>query len=287
MPFTHVLFPFDYSDQCRRAALSVKDLVDKTGAKLTILNVVGDPGMNYPASAAFLVPQIERDQIVAASTRFLRQYASEAFGAVPVTLVVEMGDPAREIIRFAAENQVDLIMMPTAGRGPFRQLLLGSVTAKVLDEVRCPVWTDAHKPQNGCTPEQAGQSILCALDDTDESISVLCSARDFTTMYSAEMHVVHAIAEFDVRFKMLRPEYVHEFRESAKTKIEKRLTQAGIDVSVCVQAGPVSAVVQQAALGYKAQLVVIGRGHLQGFLGRLRTNAYAIIRDCPCPVLSV
>src|SRR6478752_4285129 len=149
MRFTHVLFPFDYSDQCRHAAQSVQRLVQKTGAQLTILNIVGDSSANYPASAAFLVPERERDEIVAASTRFLREYTSKAFEGCPANLVCQMGDPAREIIRFAAENQVDLIMMPTAGCGRFRRLLLGSVTAKVLDEVNCAVWTDAHIAENG------------------------------------------------------------------------------------------------------------------------------------------
>ena len=106
-------------------------------------------------------------------------------------------------------------------------------------------------------------------------------------MYSAELHVIHAIPELDPSLKMLRPEWVHEFRESAKAKIAQKRTQAGIDAELCVQEGAVSTVVRQAALAYNARLVVIGRGRLQGFLGRLRTNAYAIIRDSPCPVLSV
>ncbi len=37
--------------------------------------------------------------------------------------------------------ELDLIMMPTHGGRHFRSLLIGSVTAKVLHDVRCPVWT--------------------------------------------------------------------------------------------------------------------------------------------------
>jgi nucleotide-binding universal stress UspA family protein len=287
MRFTHVLFPFDYSDECRHAAQCVKNLIQKTGSQLTILNVIGDPGANYPASAAFLIPQRERDEIVAASTRFLREYASKAFEGCPANLVCQMGDPAREIIRFAAENQVDLIMMPTAGCGHFRRLLLGSITAKVLDEANCAVWTDAHLAENGGVPQPARQSILCAVDEKDESVAIMRGASDIAKMYSAELHLIHAIPEFDPSLKMLRPEWFHDFRESAKAKIAQKRTQAGIDAEICVQEGAVSTVVRQAALGYNARLVVIGRGRVQSFLGRLRTNAYAIIRDSPCPVLSV
>jgi nucleotide-binding universal stress UspA family protein len=38
---------------------------------------------------------------------------------------------------------------------------------------------------------------------------------------------------------------------------------------------------------YSADLVVIGRSCGNGVVGRLRTNSYAIIRECPCPVISV
>jgi hypothetical protein len=46
-------------------------------------------------------------------------------------------------------------------------------------------------------------------------------------------------------------------------------------------------VVHQAALGHSADIVVIGRGVIQKPLGRLRTGAYEIIREAPCPVISV
>jgi nucleotide-binding universal stress UspA family protein len=42
-----------------------------------------------------------------------------------------------------------------------------------------------------------------------------------------------------------------------------------------------------AASQLEADLVVIGRAASHGVLGRLRTNAYSIIRQSPCPVVSV
>jgi nucleotide-binding universal stress UspA family protein len=287
MQFTHVLFPFDYSTHARSAAKSVKSLVQKAGARLTILNVVSDPSATYPASAAFLVPQSERDAIVKASVGFLREYTSEAFEGYPADAVVHMGDPAREIIQFATENNIDLIMMPTVGCGSFRRLLLGSVTAKVLDEADCPVWTDAHALNNETVPESAKHAILCAVDEERESISIMRSGQQIANLYSAELHLIHAIPETDAGLKMLRPEWAVEYREFAKTKMRQKRTEAGINADICVQEGAVSTVVRQAAIAHKARLVVIGRGHRQGFLGRLRTNAYSIIRDSPCPVLSI
>ena len=56
---------------------------------------------------------------------------------------------------------------------------------------------------------------------------------------------------------------------------------------LCPKVDRVSSVVRASALEHRADLIVIGRGKMRETLGRLRTNACAIIRDSPCPVLSV
>ena len=49
-----------------------------------------------------------------------------------------------KIVEFAHNKDVDLIMMPTHGVSGYRNMLLGSVTVKVLHEAKCPVWTATH-----------------------------------------------------------------------------------------------------------------------------------------------
>ena len=173
MQLKEVLFPFDYSKRCRHTAPFVNSVLEKTEAHLTILNVIEDPSARYPPSAAFLFPQSERDEILAHSTRFLQKYTEETFPGRAVRAVCRMGDPAKEIVRIATDSKVNLIMMPTHGCGRFRALLLGSVTAKVLDEANCPVWTDAHMDEESRTLGVAVSNILCAVDDKKESISGL------------------------------------------------------------------------------------------------------------------
>jgi nucleotide-binding universal stress UspA family protein len=46
-------------------------------------------------------------------------------------------------------------------------------------------------------------------------------------------------------------------------------------------------VVCTAAERLGADVLVVGRGSAAGMFGRLRTNAYSIIRQSPCPVVSV
>ena len=58
-------------------------------------------------------------------------------------------------------------------------------------------------------------------------------------------------------------------------------------VETAVEAGDVSQVVTDAARAARADLIVIGRGVMHHTLGRMRTNVYSIIREAPCPVISI
>jgi hypothetical protein len=67
----------------------------------------------------------------------------------------------KRIVEFAHNNNITLIAMPTHGYGLFRRFLLGSVTAKVLHDADCPIWTGVHMEaapprdthaRDGCRP---------------------------------------------------------------------------------------------------------------------------------------
>jgi nucleotide-binding universal stress UspA family protein len=60
-----------------------------------------------------------------------------------------------------------------------------------------------------------------------------------------------------------------------------------VTAPICVTAGDVAETIYEEAHRHDAHLIVIGRGVLHETLGRLRTHAHAIIRQAPCPVLSV
>ena len=59
------------------------------------------------------------------------------------------------------------------------------------------------------------------------------------------------------------------------------------EADVVIEAGEPAKAICAAAARVQADALVIGRGSAAGLFGRLRTNAYAIIRQAPCPVVSV
>ena len=67
----------------------------------------------------------------------------------------------------------DLIMMPTHGYGPFRRFLLGSVTAKILHDATCPVWTSTHLETSVGTGKVGIRKVLGAVDFGPRSSVVL------------------------------------------------------------------------------------------------------------------
>jgi nucleotide-binding universal stress UspA family protein len=92
-----------------------------------------DDGLN-PASA--LVPQ-QKERL----HEFIKDNFADLFGKVTITAVVEAGVPYNKIVKKAEEEKADLIVMSTHGRTGIEQIMLGSVTAKVVARASCPVLT--------------------------------------------------------------------------------------------------------------------------------------------------
>jgi len=64
-----------------------------------------------------------------------------------VRLVTLAGDPVRQMTAYAAEHDIDLLVLGTHGRGPLSHLVLGSVAERVVRTAPCPVLTVRH-PQH-------------------------------------------------------------------------------------------------------------------------------------------
>ena len=142
MQFRHILAPTDFSEYSKKAVASALELAKKFGAKLTILHVVEPPpypveGYVPPSVSATFLEDLERQ-----ATQDLAQFVpeAEASGLEAVRLVA-VGTPYRKIIETAEAEQVDLIVMATAGRTGFSHLLLGSIAERVVRTATCPVLT--------------------------------------------------------------------------------------------------------------------------------------------------
>jgi nucleotide-binding universal stress UspA family protein len=83
------------------------------------------------------------------------------------------------------------------------------------------------------------------------------------------------------------PEWRGYVLEHAKADLARLLETGGVNGETHIEVGSISGGVADVAKQVQADLLVIGRTSHGIAGGRLPTNAYAIIRESPCPVLSI
>ena len=285
--FRHILFPVDFSERSKAVRPYVTSFARQFQARLTLINVVQLPpgiygGLDASFPVVFDFPPVEKQ---------VKGLLEGYLGAEGLTIdtFVQHGDPALAINDYVRKNDVDLIMMGTHGYGRFRSLLLGSVASKVLHDTECAVWTAAHTEDPVLLGHLPIRKILVGIDPVDgQGGKLICRAAGLAREMGAEVRLVHAV-----------PGAVHhpldtggdEFRvfllKTARHEIERLQAEAGTNFEISVEAGGVGEMIRSVAGEHHADMVVIGRGVMHETLGRLRSRSYEIIRDSPCPVLSL
>ena len=262
LPFKQILFPVDFSQQSIGAAHYVEALTGRFDAHLTVLHVIEPPNYNDTLMDRVAQRKHRMDEFLAKELAYFK-----------VERVVADGDPATNILKVAAAKHADVIMMPTHGHGAFRRFLLGSVTAKVLHDADCPVWTGVHLEQAPPLEKLEFRNFLCAVNVDTHGKKVFEGALEFADEYRANLTVVHATGT--------------EKADGARRKLEELIAPFASRTNIVVEQGEVATVVASTAAKLSADMLVIGRSPSPGVFGRLRTHAYPIIRQSPCPVISV
>jgi nucleotide-binding universal stress UspA family protein len=284
-PLSKILLPVDFSERSLGAARYAKTLADHFHAELTLLHVLTPPHYEFGALeiGGSMLTELYTNRAAQVEKELETFLAGELAGTEAARVVLE-GDPARQIVEYAHDNNAGLIVMPTHGYGPFRQFILGSITAKVLHDADCPVWTGVHLEEAPQTEARPFQHILCAIDLGPQSCKTLEWATSMQKEFGARLTVLHVMSVSPAAGEGDR---AREMELSIREDLARVQQRFGTQAELVVEAGDPPKVVCEIADRTKADLLVIGRGSAAGVFGRLRTNAYAIIRQSPCPVVSV
>jgi nucleotide-binding universal stress UspA family protein len=287
MPFTKILFPVDFSERSHAIVPHVRAALARFEASLTLLHLVEVPAMAYGGLDSPVTLDYSMAEMKESAEQQLAAFANDEFPGEQVKCVVEQGDPGSCIAELARHWNMDLIMLPTRGGGRVRAALRGSVAAKVLHDASCAVWTEAHCKETGAQHAE-WRRILCAVDTVPEGVRLIHVAADLAKATGATVQLIHAVPGADAGSGELGDRKFADFlKESAREAIASMQEEAGTAFQVCVEGGHIPETVRLAAADYRADLVLTGRGALPHFAGRLRSHSYAIVRDMPCPVLSV
>jgi nucleotide-binding universal stress UspA family protein len=133
-----ILVPHDYGDTSAAAADYALRLAGLFDAEVWFLHIGELPAVND-----YLSSQLELDGVAADDVRLHVEggRTANADRLARTRYFARTGNPAAEITRFAAENDVDLIVMGTHGRAGFAHVVLGSVAERVVRTATCPVLT--------------------------------------------------------------------------------------------------------------------------------------------------
>jgi len=136
-----ILVPTDFSEHSERAAVYAKELARRFEAEVHCVHVSDIPADLLATSTYYMTGPRQQfiEQVRQESQRSLDAFTEKHFGDLEATTVFLEGRAFVEIIRYAREQRVDLIVIATHGRTGIQHALFGSVAEKVVRKAPCPV----------------------------------------------------------------------------------------------------------------------------------------------------
>jgi nucleotide-binding universal stress UspA family protein len=284
-----ILVPVVFADTSRHVLYQAAWLARRFHAELILLHVVTP--LSYPGMLESGHEITARDlhaHIVQRAQKDLDQAMGPELDGLAVTRVLLRGDPAHEIVKTARDRNVDLIMMSTHGYGAFYRFLLGSVTAKVLHESPCPVWTRAHLEETPAR-EFSIRHVLCSVDLSSHSPHTASLAAEMAAVIDATLTLVHITSSVEIygpggsHVDPVRKKMIVGFAAEEIAKLQQNI---GTKAEVIIDSGNVPELLNRAAEQTKADVLVIGHKLGRSHVGD-NGNGYGIIRESHIPVLSV
>ncbi|HLA41285.1 MAG TPA: universal stress protein [Candidatus Glassbacteria bacterium] len=299
---TKILFPSDFGESAEEALRYASMLASEYGAELTIMHVVSlfgeGPGLTER--------QISEMQHYA--EQFSQQLHDEAEEIIDKTIedhregdlvmkkLVVRGISAHQlIIQVAAEQEFDLVVMGTYGRGGVSHMLFGSTAEQVVRLAPCPVLTVRHHADR-VFDFQRIRKILFPTDFSDYSKKALPYALSFAERYGSELHVLHVFEQrihpafyivdkstpFDLdeglrdRALDALDEFVYEdLREKINFRCEVTSGKPFVEIINYAKANEIDLIVTATHGLTGLEYMVIG------------STTERVVRKSPCPVLSI
>jgi nucleotide-binding universal stress UspA family protein len=282
-----ILYPVAFSHSCAAMAPYVKRAAGVLGATVSLVHVVDPAGYSGMQLYVRPVGEVVEEYLEIGRAR-LDAFLAAEFPVEQCPRILASGDAATQIARIAREDRFDLIIMPTHA-GMFRQMLLGSTTAKVINDADCPVMTSRHAETIAPRPLEH-REWLCAVGLGSNSERVLLFASQVAAQARGKLSIIHAVQTGEMKLPLglnLEEQINSAARQEVKRRIAELQGTVGTEAPVRVAVGSVKEALIEAARESDADVLIIGRNHQPGSHGRMRDLTYAMVRDSPFPVVSV
>lgn len=284
-----VLCPVDLSDASRRALDYALALGRHHDAAVRVVQAVDLRGWAGAQIEGF-------DAVVGDAQSSLEEQlgwwvARGVGGGAGASTEVREGPVVPGILAAASESNADLIVMGTHGRSGFERLALGSVAEKVVRKASCPVLVVPSR-EDAIVRSGTLTRVVVATDFSDGAAGTLAYGRLFT---SETPHALSLVTVIDWPFGETHGrDPVTQLRESLEQEAADHLRRVanaegiGDEATLVVRRGKAGRGILEYARDCRAELIVIGvsgRGAIDRAL--LGSTAHHVLRDAPCPVLTV
>ena len=139
--FEKILYPTDFSDVAKKAFQYVKQLKEADGKEVVILHVIDQSNLEllstYSTIQDYLNIEKEIKEKASEEIEFLVNELKQLGFSVKTR--IEKGLPFREVLRVAEEEKPSVIVVGSHGKSNLEEILIGSVSEKVVRKVRYPV----------------------------------------------------------------------------------------------------------------------------------------------------
>ncbi len=294
--FKNILCASDFSDFSNHTVGYGVALAKEFGADLIICHVID-------LSSVAIYGEFQLDP-VGQQNRIMEDAMAqleELIGDQPVAWesLITIGKPADEISRAVEEKSIDLVITATRGRSGFKRLILGSVTERLMRTLTCPLLVVCSPEQEFVnTPEQdvGLKKVLVGCDFSPDSGRAFDHGLSLAQEFQAELHLVHVI-ESAVQPNLLKDEtfVTGEIQEDYQTSLIQKLKdmvpeEAGnwcTPQTSLLEGRPYEELVKYADVRDIDMIVLGVRGHGLVKTLFLGSTTDRVIRNSPCPVLSV
>lgn len=136
--FANILVPVDGSDNSYRALDAALLLSEKLGSNITVIHVMEEFPITHIGSEKLLSEVLEaykkeNQDILSKCSEIATQKG------LTIKTVLIQGNPASVILDYSKKEKFDLLIMGSRGLGKFKELILGSVSGKIVHHSPCAV----------------------------------------------------------------------------------------------------------------------------------------------------
>lgn len=228
--FKKILVPLDGSELAGVALPYAEELAGRIGSRITLLFVSESAKFEdeYLHMHQFYIQKMSENIKQDIEKKWGKQLARE----IIVDSKILVGNPADEIIDYADEAKVDLIMMSTHGRTGIGRWAIGSVAYKVVKAASLPVYLVRAKG-TGSDMRQKDKldTVLVPLDGSEKSEAVIPYVEELSSKLKIKVTFLQAIVPDYGITSETQLKQLESMRASARDYIENmaaRFRQKGI-----------------------------------------------------------